>query len=570
MGPLLIGSRMSRQKTLDRILSQPDVSVLIIGGGINGVGLFRELALQGVDVLLVEKADFCAGTSAASTRIIHGGLRYLENGEFRLVREALVERNRLLANAPHTVKPLPTTIPIFSWTKGTVFAVKKFLGFSDKPGDRGALLIKIGLTLYDWFSGRQCALPRHRFMSRAAAFTQRPQLNPAIICTATYYDAQITYPERLCLELILDSEGFSPQARALNYVRVVGAEGNAVILRDEIGGQNLTVRPQIVVNATGAWIDFTNRAMRRETQFIGGTKGSHLVINHLELYNATKGEMLYFATPEGRICIFYPFGDKVIAGSTDIPVDDPETAVCDQDEEAYILDSIRHVFPSIRVDRSHIVFRFCGVRPLPRSSAATTGQISRDHHCALTPPGDGVKFPIYSLIGGKWTTFRAFAEQVTDQILPVLGKTRQTKSENLPIGGGKNYPQNDAERETWITENCQGLPKERVQVLLQRYGTQAGEVIAFITAASDSPLVHHPGYSRRELQFLATYERVVHLDDLILRRTLMGILGELDGDLLEELAHVVAPVLNWSPDQTQAEIERTKQIFRMIHGVNIR
>jgi glycerol-3-phosphate dehydrogenase len=181
-----------------------------------------------------------------------------------------------------------------------------------------------------------------------------------------------------------------------------------------------------------------------------------------------------------------------------------------------------------------------------------------------------VKFPIYSLIGGKWTTFRAFAEQVTDQILPVLGKTRQTKSENLPIGGGKNYPQNDAERETWITENGQGLPKERVQVLLQRYGTQAGEVIAFITAASDSPLVHHPGYSRRELQFLATYERVVHLDDLILRRTLMGILGELDGDLLEELAHVVAPVLNWSPDQMQAEIERTKQIFRMIHGVNIR
>lgn len=570
MGLLLTGSRMSRQKTLDTILSQPDVSVLIIGGGINGVGLFRELALQGVDVLLVEKSDFCAGTSAASTRIIHGGLRYLENGEFRLVREALVERNRLLANAPHTVKPLPTTIPIFSWTKGTVFAAKKFLGFSDKPGDRGALLIKIGLTLYDWFSGRQCALSRHRFMSRGAAFTQRPQLNPAIICTATYYDAQITYPERLCLELILDSEGLSPQARALNYVRVVGAEGNAVILRDEIGGQNLTVRPQIVVNATGAWIDFTNRAMRRETQFIGGTKGSHLVINHQELYNATKGEMLYFATPEGRICIFYPFGDKVIAGSTDIPVDDPETAVCDQDEEAYILDSIRHVFPSIRVDRSHIVFRFCGVRPLPRSSAATTGQISRDHHCALTPPGDGVKFPIYSLIGGKWTTFRAFAEQVTDQILPILGKTRQTKSENLPIGGGKNYPQNDAERETWITENGQGLPKERVQVLLQRYGTRAGEVIAFITAASDSPLVHHPGYSRRELQFLATYERVVHLDDLILRRTLMGILGELDGDLLEELAHVVAPVLNWSPDQMQAEIERAKQIFRMIHGVNIR
>jgi glycerol-3-phosphate dehydrogenase len=558
---------MSRQSTLAAIRSQPNISVLIIGGGINGVGLFRELALQGVDVLLVEKSDFCAGTSAASTRVIHGGLRYLENGEFRLVREALQERNRLLINAPHTVKPLATTIPIFSWTKGLIFAAKKFLGFSDKPGDRGALLIKMGLTLYDAFSGRQGALPKHRFASKAAALAQRPQLNPDIVCTATYYDAQIKYPERLCLELILDAE--SPSARALNYVRVVGAEGDAVTLRDEIPGENLTVRPQIVVNATGAWIDFTNRAMHHETQFIGGTKGSHLVINNPQLYEATKGQMLYFATPEGRICIFYSFGDKVIAGSTDIPADDPETAVCDQDEEAYILDSIRHVFPSIQVDRSHVVFRFCGVRPLPRNAAATTGQISRDHHCALTPPDDDVKFPIYSLIGGKWTTFRAFSEQVADQILPIVGKTRKTRSENLPIGGGKNYPKYDADKERWVAENGRGLPKEQVLTLLERYGTRAAEIMVFIAAESDSPLVHHPAYSRREIEFLASCERVTHLDDLILRRTLIGMLGKLDKSLLEELANIVAPVLKWSPDQTKSEIERTAQIFKMIHGVNI-
>jgi len=560
---------MSRQTTFDAIRSQPNFSVLIIGGGINGVGLFRELALQGVDVLLVEKSDFCAGTSAASTRVIHGGLRYLENGEFRLVREALKERNRLLVNAPHAVKPLPTTIPIFSWTSGVIFAAKKFLGFSDKPGDRGALLIKAGLTLYDWFSGRQRVLPTHRFTSRAAALTQRPLLNPNVVCTATYYDARVACPERLCLELILDAEAAFSQAHALNYARVIGAEGDAVTLRDEISGENLVIKPQIVVNATGAWIDFTNRAMHRETQFIGGTKGSHLVIDHPALFEATNGQMLYFATPEGRICIFYPFGDKVIAGSTDIPVDDPETAVCDADEEAYILDSIRHVFPTISVDRLHVVFRFCGVRPLPRSSATTTGQISRDHHCALTPAGDGLKFPIYSLIGGKWTTFRAFAEQVADQILPALGKTRKTRSENLAIGGGKNYPKTDADRETWIAANGRGLPKARVLMLLERYGTRAAEMIAFIAAESDSPLVNQPDYSRREVQFLATCEQIVHLDDLILRRTLIGILGELNVGLLQELAKTVAPVLNWSPDQRQSEIERTKQIFKTIHGVNI-
>ena len=140
----------------------PNVSVLIVGGGINGIGCFNELALQGIDVLLVEKSDFCAGTSAAMTRVIHGGLRYLENAEFRLVRESLRERNRLFRNAPHYVKPLPTTIPIFNWTSGMVPAIRNLLRWPTKPGDRGALVIKTGLTLYDFLAGRHSPLPRHR------------------------------------------------------------------------------------------------------------------------------------------------------------------------------------------------------------------------------------------------------------------------------------------------------------------------------------------------------------------------------------------------------------------------
>src|SRR5208283_3256602 len=141
------GTRMRPGFSLLR--EHPEVSVLIVGGGINGIGLLRELALQGIDALLVDKADFCAGTSAAMTRVIHGGLRYLENAEFHLVKESLRERNRLLRNAPHYVKPLPTTIPIFSWTSGMVPAIRNLLGWPAKPGNRGALLIKTGLTLYD-------------------------------------------------------------------------------------------------------------------------------------------------------------------------------------------------------------------------------------------------------------------------------------------------------------------------------------------------------------------------------------------------------------------------------------
>jgi glycerol-3-phosphate dehydrogenase len=534
-----------------------DVSVLIVGGGINGIGLLAELALQGIDVLLVDRSDFCAGTSAAMTRIIHGGLRYLENAEFRLVRESLRERNRLLRNAPHYVKPLATTIPIFSWTAGIVPGIRNLLGWPSKPGDRGALLIKTGLMWYDFLAGRQSPLPKHRFRLRRAALALRPALNPEVICTATYYDAKITYPERLGLELVQDAEAACPGARALNYVRPQSAAGGAVVLRDEVSGETCEVRPRIVVNATGPWIDFTNRGLGRESGFIGGTKGSHVVLDHPELVAATGDEMIYFVNRDGRICIFYAVDGKIIAGATDIPEEDPD-AVCDEAEVDYILEAMRMAFPAIRVDRSHVVFRFCGVRPLPRSDALTPGQISRDHSFPVLAPGDGIDFPIYSLVGGKWTTFRALAEQVCDEILRVLGRPRIRDSADVPIGGGKGYPR--------MPEGT-GLPRERLATLLERYGTGADKVAAYLEAGPDTPLDCHAGYTLREIEFMALNERVVHLDDLILRRTLMGLLGEVSGSLLEELAAIVSPILGWSEQDAAAEVERTIRLLEKVHGV---
>jgi glycerol-3-phosphate dehydrogenase len=533
-----------------------EVSVLIVGGGINGIGLLNELALQGIDVLLVDKSDFCAGTSSAMTRVIHGGLRYLENAEFRLVREALRERNLLLKNAPHYVKPLPTTIPIFNWTSGMVPAIRNLLGWPTKPANRGALLIKTGLMLYDFLAGRESPMPRHQFRFRRAALALRPALNPEIICTATYYDAKITYPERLCLELVLDAEAACPTARALNYVRAESAAGGVVVLRDEVSGETCEVRPRIVVNATGAWIDLTNRGLGRESQFIGGTKGSHVVLDHPELVKATGDEMIYFVNRDGRICIFYVVQGRVIAGATDIPDADPE-AVCDEAEVDYILESMRQAFPSIRVDRSHVVFRFCGVRPLPRSSALTPGQISRDHSFPVLAPGNGIGFPIYSLVGGKWTTFRALAEQVSTEVLRVLGRPRVRSSADLPIGGGKGYPRMPRDA---------GLPEERLAALLERYGTGADRVAAYLQAGPDAPLAGHAGYSRREIEFLALNERVVHLDDLVLRRTLMALLGQVNRSLLEELAAIVLPVLQWTGQDAAAEVERTVELLERIQG----
>jgi glycerol-3-phosphate dehydrogenase len=537
--------------------NHPDVSVLIVGGGINGIGLLNELALQGIDALLVDKSDFCAGASSAMTRIIHGGLRYLENAEFRLVRESLRERNRLLRNAPHYVKPLPTTIPIFNWASGMVPAVRNMLGWPTKPANRGALLIETGLTMYDFLAGRKSPMPRHRFRSRRAALALRPALNPEVICTATYYDAKITYPERLCLELVEDAEAECSGVHALNYVRAESAAGGAVTLRDEVSGESCEVRPKVVVNATGAWIDFTNREIGRESGFIGGTKGSHIVLDHPELAAATGDDMIYFVNRDARICIFYVVCGKVVAGATDIPTQDPDAA-CDEGEVDYLLESLRMAFPSIRVDRSHVVFRFCGVRPLPRSNALTPGQISRDHSFPVLAPGGGIDFPVYSLVGGKWTTFRALSEQVANEILRVLGRPRVRSSADRPIGGGKGYPR--------LPEGT-GLPQERLLALQERYGTGADRVAAYLQAGPDAPLACHAGYSRREIEYIALNERVVHLDDLIMRRTLMGLLGEVNRALLEELAAVVASVLQWPAEKTTAEIERTVQLFQKVHAV---
>jgi glycerol-3-phosphate dehydrogenase len=537
--------------------NHPDVSVLIIGGGINGIGLFNELSLQGIDVVLVDKADFCSGTSAAMTRIIHGGLRYLENAELRLVREALQERNRLLKNAPHYVKPMPTTIPIFNWMSGIIPGIRNLLNWPTKPGNRGALMIKTGLTLYDFLAGRESPLPKHLFRTGWAARALRPALNPGVICTATYYDAKITYPERLCLELVQDAEAAYPQAHAMNYVRMISAKGGVVVLHDEISGETCEVKPKIVVNAAGPWIDGANKTIGRESQFIGGTKGSHIVLDHPELVTATGDDMIYFVNRDGRICIFYVVGGKVIAGATDIPTSDPD-AVCDEGEVDYLLDSMSQAFPSIKVDRSHIVFRICGVRPLPLSNALTPGQISRDHSFPVLPAGNGIEFPIYSLVGGKWTTYRALAEQVANEILRVLGRARVRSSADIPIGGGKGYPR---------LPQGTGLSQERLLILQERYGATADRVAAYMKAGLDEPLVYHAGYSRREIEYIALNERVVHLDDLIMRRTLIGILGELTMPLLKELAVVVSYVLLWPEQKTTAEIERTIQLFKKVHGV---
>jgi glycerol-3-phosphate dehydrogenase len=562
-----------RQALVDDISSRPDVSVLIVGGGINGVGLLRELALQGVDALLVDKADFCSGSSAASSRMVHGGLRYLEFGEFRLVRESLKDRNLLLRNARHYVHPLPTTIPIFRRFSGVFGAIRKFLhlGAGKRPPCRGSLIVKMGLTFYDILTRKNRVMPKHKFTSRAKSLATRPMLPKDIVCTATYYDAWVSYPERLGLELILDANALCTEARALNYVSLQGADGDIVLLRDGLSGGTLRIKPKIVVNATGAWIDFTNRIIDLDTTLIGGTKGAHLVIDNDQLYEALAGGMIYYETPEGRVAVALPWLGKSLIGSTDIRVDNPDDVRCTDDEVEYMLESIRQVFPDLQIDHSHVVSRFSGVRPLRYSDAAATVQVSRDHFCAVNEPDDNPGFPVYSMTGGKWTTFRAFAEQVTDALLERLGLERRLASEDVEIGGGRGYPEDDAAMRRWTSSLVErmDLDKDRVETLLQRYGTRGEPVAIFTTEAPDELLKHHPTYTRREIEFIVCHERVVHLDDLLLRRTAIALLGELTQDLLAELAEIAAGVWQWSADRIASEIDRATEILLDRFGIDL-
>ncbi len=568
---------MNRQQTLDFLRTEPEVDVLVIGGGINGAGTFRDLALQGLDVLLVEQADFCSGSSAASSHMVHGGIRYLENGEFRLVREAVHERNRLLKNAPQYVQPLATVIPMFKWFSGALNAPLKFLGIMDKPAERGGAIIKAGLTMYDAFT-RDDTVPGHEFTLRNESLQKYPQLNSKIVCTATYYDAAMHAPERILLEVILDGEAAAQQAgnvaKALNYAPAIDIQGDAVLVRDEFSGETLRVRARLVVNAAGPWIDLVNRALDQETNFIGGTKGSHLVLDHPELKAAIRGHEFFFENEDGRIVLVYPLRDKLLVGTSDIRVDTPEAVVCTDEEIDYFIGLVKRIFPDIEVNRSHIVYTYAGVRPLPASEAKSAGQISRDHSIRTVEPNGELAFPILSLVGGKWTSFRAFAEQTTDAVLARFERSRITSTADLAIGGGANYPQTDAERHSWLRALAQEteLPQERLAQLFERYGTRARDLARFIADLldADQPLTHHPAYSRGEIQFLAQHEGVAHLDDLAMRRTLLAMLGELSYDLVVELAEVTGGALGWDGAAQQAEIEQLLRLMRESHRVDLR
>lgn len=557
-----------RHDSFQRISENGTFDVIVIGGGINGLGVYRELALQGLRVLLVERNDFCSGCSAAPSRMIHGGLRYLENGEFDLVRESLAERDALLRNAPHMVRPLPTTIPITSLFSGMFNAAISFFGGSGKPSNRGALPIKAGLMLYDLVTRKRRMLPKHKFRSAKSTWKQWPNLTRKLLFLATYYDAWISHPERLGLELITDTEAMAPDSVAVNYAELSLANG-AYSVTDQETGKGHPVTARAVVNASGAWLDEVIAQLSPEqvkpAPLVSGTKGSHLILDNPALLQALDGHMMYFENTDGRVCIVFPYLGKVLAGSTDIRVDSAARTRCEPEERDYILTSLRLIFPEVPVSKDNVVFSYSGIRPLPSSDHDFTGRISRGH---FTHKIDGL-VPQFCMVGGKWTTFRAFAQQATDEVLAELGHLRKRDTIDLAIGGGVDYPAGEgALEQALMTEFA--VSEERAAHLAGAYGTRARKVLTYCaTRSDDQPLERDCAHTSAEIRFLIHHEHAVHLADIVLRRSDLAITGNLDLPLVETLASLMAQELGWSPEQAVFERQSLLDELRDYHGVSL-
>jgi glycerol-3-phosphate dehydrogenase len=301
---------------------------------------------------------------------------------------------------------------------------------------------------------------------------------------------------------------------------------------------------------------------------MGGTKGSHIVLENPALLEATRGNEIFFEAADGRIVLIYPLKGRVMVGTTDIDADPATPTVCTDDEISYFFDLIAQVFPRITVDRSQIVYTFSGIRPLPRHDDLAPGFVSRDYRIEKARLGGASGVPVMSLVGGKWTTFRALAEHLSTDVLTALGRARRVSTLDLPIGGGAGYPRTDADRARWLDAHRGAHSTAFADRMLERYGTYASEILGTLPVMQQ-PLEHAPGYSVEEIAFLAGREEAVSLVDLLLRRTHIAFVGGVTGETLTEVAEAAAPVLGWDRDTVRAQVDDAARVLHDRHRIDV-
>jgi glycerol-3-phosphate dehydrogenase len=508
--------------------------LLVIGGGVNGLAIAWDASLAGLRTVVVDKGDWGSGTSSRSSRMIHGGLKYLERYDVRLVRESLRDRDWLLQRAPHLVTPLPFVLP-----------------FYDRNRHPPAVL-RAGMVAYDILSLGK-SVPRHEVLTREEMLRRLPGISAVgLTGGARYHDAQVEYTERLCAELMLAARHAG--AVTLNHTRVTALEtaGSAVggaRVVDGLTGREHRIQAGATLNVAGAWVDDvvagTSAASRR---WIGGTKGTHLVVGPFE---GAPDDAVYFESEDGRPMTVIPWLGMYLIGSTDKRfAGDLDTVSADEEEIGYILRETNTLFPLADLTEDWVVYAHTGVRPLPHVGAERTADTSGRHEIHDHGPELA---GLYSVVGGRLTTFRSLAKHAL-----------QLLRGRMPVG-----PSRLGDQRLPGSGPTAGLPPDLDPALRARltriYGSRADRVLAL--AGEDPGLLAPLGDPAdgmpepvdgqpcaAEVLLAVREEEAVHLADVLARRTMAGLHADLGRSVAVAAAGVMAPELGWSDEDIAAEL----------------
>ena len=520
-------------------LTDGDWDVVVVGGGMAGAGAARDLALRGLSVALVDKGDFASATTARSSKLIHGGLRYLELFDFGLVRESLTERERLGRLAPHLVKPLPFLVPIYA------------------DSSRSLVKVRIGLKLYDWLTpGRE--RERYRVLPAVDALSLEPAIRPEELRGAGYYfDDLLLYPERLCLENVLSACRHG--ARAFNYAQVEEVRRDAhgapaaVAVRDLLTGGVVTLRARVIVNASGPWVD-DFRALagvqERGTHILRRTKGIHCLLPRMT------ERAIYHSTSDDRMIFVIPWREFSLVGTTDTDFDgDLDRVHATRDEVTYLLGEVRKAVPDPRVALDEVAYTYAGVRPLSFEEGQRASDVSRAHKIVEEAGGR-----LLSITGTKLTCFRSLSEELGDRVTQALGRGIGSRTARLTLDGADEEA-GRLEAHTWLDVSgdvaASGLSRETLETLVTLYGRNYRRVVDLagkVPGGGERLCASNPDIAA-QLHHAVQEEMTVSLQDFLLRRTGIGTSRCQGRDCAAPIARRMAPLAGWSARRLEAELD---------------
>jgi len=512
--------------------------LVVVGAGVNGVGIARDAALRGLRVALLEQDDICSGVSAWSGRLVHGGLRYLEHYDFALVRESLRERETLFRLAPHLVEPVRLIMPFYKHNR--------------RPG----WLIRVGMALYDVLSFDKKS-QSHEVLGLEKLLRRFTGIGrDGLYGAAVFTDGQVEYAERLCVELAVAAAGDGAVIRTGARVDGVLTEHGrvrGVTFRDTATGEQHEVLAPVVLNVAGPWIDrvFAQQAGVWEGQprLNGGTKGSHLVVDPFP--GAPTDVVYYESRKDGRLVLVIPWMGRYQLGTTDIRYDEePGSARCDADEMQYILDEVNSLVPEAGLTTDDVLYTYSGVRPLPYAPGVPESKVPRSH--VLHDHGEGLQ-GLITVVGGKLTTYRQLAEDAVDDVLRRLGRPSvPCVTRTLPFPGATT----DAGSVRSALRGA-GLGPRSVDRLVDVYGRRALEVVA--SAGGDAELlavVDEPsGAIGAELLFAVRHEFARGLADVMARRTMLAFEPDHALPSLDRIAALLGDRLGWDEQRRKEEVE---------------